>query len=215
MATKGAKNGDLILAWFAAKTGNAAYFEKERFLKDPASMGELPRHAGAGLVWLSQFEDKGKNPLPLAWKGEGENPVVFFRSDDNDEGQFYFGGKGGHGKVNHGNMDAGSFIFELQGVRWVIDPGNQGYHALEKTGFNLWGRCQDCQRWTLLTKNNFGHSTLSVNNSLHDVEGFAAIVDFKAGNQPEATLDMGKVFGGKLKNASRRFVKENNRFPSG
>lgn len=208
---KRGKNGDMILAWFATKTGNPAYFEKDRFLKDPEAMGKLSRHAGAGLVWLSQFDASGKNQPPLAWKGEGDNPVIFFTSDQNDDAQYYFGGKGGRGSVNHGNMDAGSFIFELDGVRWVVDPGNQGYHDLEKTGFNLWGRCQDCQRWTLLTKNNFGHSTISVNNALHEVDGFAAIVDFKAGEQPEATLDMSQVFGAKLKNVTRRFLKESNR----
>jgi hypothetical protein len=41
-------------------------------------------------------------------------------------------------------MDAGSFIFELNGVRWVIDPGNQEYYELEKTGFDLWAYCQSC-----------------------------------------------------------------------
>src|SRR3546814_7782221 len=72
-------------------------------------------------------------------------------------------------------MDGGSFVFELDGVRWVVDPGNQSYNELEKTWFNLWGSCQDCERWTLLTKNNFGHSTISVNGELHRVDGMATI----------------------------------------
>ena len=207
---KRSENGDLTLSWFAAKTGNPIYFEKEKFLRAPGTMGKLSRHAGAGLVWLSQFDEGGESQLPLAWKGEGDNPVIFFRGNDGDDRQYYFGGKGGRGTVNHGNMDAGSFIFELDDVRWVIDPGNQRYHDLEKTGFNLWARCQECQRWTLLTKNNFGHSTLSVNNALHEVDGFASIVNFKAGDKPEATLDMSEVFGNKLKNVTRRFLKENN-----
>ena len=37
----------------------------------------------------------------------------------NDPMQYYLGAKGGKGSVNHGNMDAGSFIFELNGLRWV------------------------------------------------------------------------------------------------
>jgi hypothetical protein len=203
------ENGDLTLAWFAAKTGNEMYFEKERFLRDPQAMGELARYAGAGLVWLSQFESTNERELPLVWKGEGDNPVVFFRGGEDDPRQYYFGGKGGRATVSHGNMDAGSFIFELDGVRWVIDPGNQSYHELEKTGFNLWGNCQECERWTLLTKNNYGHSTLTVNNALHVNNGFAPIIDFKESNQPEATIDMTEVFGGKLQSATRRFVKEN------
>ena len=199
------KNGDIILAWFAGKTGNAGFFEKDRFMRPPSDMGKLSRHAGAGLVWLSQYEAGSAKELPRAWKGHGSNPIVIFR---NDEG-YYFGGKGGRGTVNHGNMDAGSFIFEWGGVRWVVDPGNQRYHDLEKTGFNLWGRCQDCERWTLLTKNNYGHSTLTVNDALHKVDGFASIVDFKEGRQPEMTLDMSEVFGGNKNTFMRRFAKEN------
>jgi len=202
------ENGDITLAWFAAKSGDDIYYEKERFLKAPEEMGDLSRFAGAGLVWLSQYESKGESSLPTAWKGEGANPIVIFRGEGKEG--YYFGGKGGRGTVNHGNMDAGSFIFELNGVRWVIDPGNQSYHQLEKTGFNLWGRCQDCERWTLLTKNNFGHSTLTVNDKLHHTDGFASIQDFKDGDQPETTIDMTKVFGEDLENATRRFVKENN-----
>ena len=76
-------------------------------------------------------------------------------------------------------MDAGSFIFELNGVRWVIDPGNQEYYELEKTGFELWTYCQSCQRWTLLTKNNFGHSTITINNALFVNSGLAPLIDFK------------------------------------
>jgi hypothetical protein len=201
------QNGDFTLAWFANQTGDAAYFEKERFLQPPQEMGQLDRHAGAGLVWLSQFEAKKESQLPLAWKGEGANPIVVFRDTTR---QYYFGGKGGRGTVNHGNMDAGSFVFELDGVRWVIDPGNQNYNDLEQTGFNLWGKCQDCERWTLLTKNNYGHSTLTVNDALHVVDGFGSVADFKDGDQPEATIDLSEVFEGKLASATRRFVKENN-----
>lgn len=205
---KRSENGDLTLAWFAAKSGNAGFFEKERFLRNPADMGKLARHAGAALVWLSQYEASGATALPTAWQGGGANPIVFFQGGPNDSRQYYFGGKGGRGMVNHGNMDGGSFIFELDGVRWVIDPGNQGYHDLEKTGFNLWGRCQDCERWTLLTKNNYGHSTLTVNNALHQTEGQSYITDFKDGSKPEATVDMTAAFPDLLKKAHRRFVKD-------
>lgn len=107
-------------------------------------------------------------------------------------------------------MDAGSFIFELNGVRWVVDPGTQSYYDVEKTGFDLWGSCQECDRWKLLTKNNFGHSTLTVNNALFNANGFAKIIDFKKSDQPEATIDLTEVFNGNLKHATRKFVKENN-----
>lgn len=205
---KRGKGGDMTLAWFAAKTGNRAFFEKERFLMPPDQMGKLSRIAGAALVWLSQYEEKGEEKIPTAWKGEGANPIVIFTGGENDPNGYYFGGKGGRGMVNHGNMDGGSFIFELNGVRWVIDPGNQSYNELEITGFDLWGRCQDCERWTLLTKNNFGHSTISVNDALHNTEGLVTLTDFMEGDQPEATFDMSATLSGQVARASRRFVKD-------
>ncbi len=202
-------DGDITLAWFAKQTGNPLYLERDKFMIAPSAMGKLPRLCGAGLVWLSQFDASAAEPIPLAWKGKGSNPVIVFRSEDGTSG-FYLGAKGGRGSSNHGNMDAGSFVFELNGVRWSVDPGNQDYNALEKTGFDLWGRCQNCQRWTLLTKNNFGHSTVTINDQPHLVDGFADLIDFNSGNMPEATFDLTPVFGNNIKTYSRKFVKESN-----
>ncbi len=205
---KRGEGGDIILAWFATKSGNKQFYEKDRFLKSGDDMGELSRLAGASMAWLSQYKEKGGEKLPTAWKGEGSNPVVIFTGGENDPHNYYFGGKGGRGMVNHGNMDGGSFIFELNGVRWSVDPGNQGYHELERTGFDLWGRCQSCERWTLLTKNNYGHSTITVNDSLHRTEGLVTLKEFKAGNNPEATFDMTETLRGQVKSAFRKFVKD-------
>lgn len=205
---KRGKNGDIILAWFAANTGNKEFFEKDRFLMPADKMNKLSRLDGAGLVWLSQYEEGNMNEVPIAWKGEGANPIVIFKSKEDDPHNYYFGGKGGSGTVNHGNMDGGSFIFELNDVRWVIDPGNQAYHDLEKTGFNLWSKSQDSERWTLLTKNNFGHSTITVNNQMHLVDGKSTIVDFNDGEQPYAVIDMTPTFEGLLAKAHRKFTKD-------
>ena len=203
------RNGDITLAWFAAKTGNKTYFEKDLFMRPPDRMGNLSRLAGPALVWLAQYEEKGEETIPNAWKGDGDNPVVFFTGGEHDPNQYYFGGKGGNGGVSHGNMDGGSFVFELYGQRWVIDPGNTGrYGRIERTGFGLWQMGQDGDRWKLLNKGNFGHSTISVNNQLHVVDGKATIIDFKDGTNPEATIDLSPTFGGLLKSATRRFVKD-------
>lgn len=199
------RNADVVLAWFASKTGNKAFFEKERLLQEPEKVGRLSRLGGAALTWIAQYEEKEGVEVPHVWYGRGHNPIVIFTGDNG----YYFGGKGGHATISHGNMDAGSFVFELEGVRWVVDPGNQDYHELEKTGFNLWGSCQECQRWTLLTKNNYGHSTLTVNNQLHKVNGHATLLDVKEGAQLEATFDITAPYEGLLKSAKRTFTKEN------
>lgn len=206
--SKDADNGDVVLAWFAMKTGNQLYLEKDKFLKSPESMGKLTRLAGPGLVWLSQYKQKCRTILPLAWKGDGVNPIVIFQGTEDDPGNYYFGGKGGRASLSHGNMDAGSFVFEIDGVRWVIDPGTQGYNNLEQTGFKLWDMCQDCQRWSLLTKGNFGHSTLTIDDSRFNTEGSATLINFASGSKPEASFDMTEIFRGHLKSASRKFLKD-------
>jgi len=200
--------GDITLAWFAQKTGNSVFLEKGKFLKPPEKVGKLSRLAGPGLIWLSQFEEKTKTELPLIWKGDGTNPVVVFRGGKDDQTGYYFGGKGGRANLSHGNMDAGSFVFELNDVRWVIDPGNQDYNELEQAGFDLWGMCQDCQRWSLLTKGNHGHSTLTVNDQRFKVNGYAPIIDFKTSPVPEATIDMTEIYNGNVKSANRKFIKD-------
>jgi hypothetical protein len=72
----------------------------------------------------------------------------------------------------------------------------------------LWGNCQTCDRWKLLTKNNFGHSTLSVNDSLFFNEGYAPLISFKDGINPEAVFDLTPLYFGNLKSAKRTFLKE-------
>ena len=215
-------NPDVTLAWFASKSGDELFFERERFLNPTHSfkiqkntmqtaakeIGRLRRLNGAGLVWVAQYEKQKESELPSSWKGGGTNPIAVFTGGSDDPYSYYLGCKGGSGTVNHGNMDAGSFIFEINGERWVTDPGNQAYHDLEKTGFDLWNKAQDSQRWTLLNKGNFGHSTITINNQLHKVDGKATIVDFKQGEKPEVTFDLTPVFEGVLKSSKRKFTKE-------
>lgn len=205
---KRSEAGDVTLAWFAAKTGNKTFFEKDRFLLPITNLGELSRLSGAALVWMSQFEEKNSVKVPQNWKGEGDNPIVIFTGGENDTRNYYFGGKGGRATTSHGNMDAGSFIFELNGVRWSIDPGNQNYNTLEQAGFDLWGSCQDCQRWTLLTKGNHGHSTITVNDERFINNGFAPLINFSDGLKPEALFDLTAVYGGNIKKAVRKFQKD-------
>ena len=94
----------VTLAWFATKTGNSMYFNEDYFINDLYHHRTSDRFLAPGLVWVSQYEPKGQTQLPSNWKGEGANPVVVFRGDKNDSGQFYFAAKGGKGTTNHGNI---------------------------------------------------------------------------------------------------------------
>jgi len=202
------KDGEdsVLWSWFAAKTGDALYFDKD-FFEKPVEAG---RFAGPGLIWLSQYSQRKITELPPNWHGNGVNPVAVFRGDKKDPGHYFLAVKGGKANLSHGNMDAGTFVFELDGVRWVLDPGNQPYYPLNKIGFKLSDHTQNGERWTLLTKKNQGHSTITVNDARFLVNGQATITDFKDAGIPEVTIDMTPLYGSNLKSASRRFVKENN-----
>lgn len=201
-------DGDILLAWFAAETGKSMYYEKEKFLT-PAKEMNLSYMTGAALSWMCKYKERIKDTPPAVWVGRGKTPVAVFRGTNNNS-DYYFAAKGGCGAVSHGNMDAGSFIFELNGVRWSVDPGTQDY-LIGEQGFDLWRQCQECQRWELLTKNNFGHSTVTVNNDRHIVNGYALLKKYKKGRKPEVTFNLTPTFKGYLKSAIRKFTKNSDR----
>ncbi len=206
-------NGVVNLTWFAAHTGNPLYYDSSYFMDDGGERRNS-RFDGPAMVWLSQYEPGELRPLPLIWHGQGKNPLAIFRAGDNDPDMFYLATKGGRGSLPHGHLDAGSFVFDLDGVRWSVDQGMQSYADIEQTGFNLWGRTQDAERWTLQAYNNYGHSTLTVNDALHRADGSAPLTNFKDGEEgedPEAAYDLTEIFEGQLQGATRRFVKEGSR----
>jgi rhamnogalacturonyl hydrolase YesR len=203
-----------LLSWFASKTDNGIYYNPDQLkltLDTASTSGINPSKLnGAALTWLIKAKRSNIEPLPLSWKGDGLNPLIIFRSARNDASEFFLGAKGGRANLSHGNMDAGSFVFDLNGVRWSVDLGMQDYTSLEAVmGVEgLWYNGQNSQRWTLLSKNNFGHSTLTVNDQLHVVDGFASLINFKESDiHPEGEFDLTRAFEGQLKSAKRKFIK--------
>jgi len=201
-------DGDILLAWFAVQTGESMYYEKNKFMT-PANEIRLSYLTGAALAWMCKYKELSTEQPPTVWVGKGKTPVAVFRGTGKNS-DYYFAAKGGCGAVSHGNMDAGSFIFELNGVRWSIDPGTQDY-LIGEQGFDLWRQCQNCQRWELLTKNNHGHSTLTVNGERHIVDGYAIVEKYQTGKNPSVTFDLTPAFKGQLKSAFRTFKKDSDR----
>jgi hypothetical protein len=207
-ADKPEVDGNIIIAWFAVQTGKRMFYDREKFLT-PAKDIRLSYLTGAAMAWLSQYKETSGEKPPANWVGKGKTPIAVF-SGEGENSDYYFAAKGGCGAVSHGNMDAGSFIFELSGVRWSIDPGIQSYMIGEE-GFDLWRQCQDCQRWELLTKNNLGHSTITVDGKRHIVDGYALIKEQRTGKNPAVTFDLSPTFKGQLKSAFRKFTRDSER----
>lgn len=199
-----------LLAWFAQR--KAISFDEvayEAQLKTAAIDEDAKnRFMAFNLIYVAQVNEQqlGKVKRPIAWSGQGTSPIVVFRTDETEKSLF-LAAKGGRAADNHGNMDVGSFIFELDGVRWSIDPGNQSYNDLEKLmGGELWNNTQNSRRWTLLTKNNYGHSTLTVNGQPHLVDARSTLVSSSLNDkQASVIFDLAPAFGDLIQQAERTF----------
>jgi len=154
------------------------------------------------LIWTDSF-DVSEKPRMVCWKADGSTPVAVLRSGW-DKDAAYIAVKGGSPKGNHAHMDAGSFVFDLDGVRWAKDLGGQNYNRVEQMGISLFNMKQDSQRWLIMRYTNLWHNTLAVDGQLQCVDGNASIVHY-ADNQkvPQVILDLGSVYQGQLAGAFR------------
>jgi hypothetical protein len=191
-----------LMAWFALRDQTPSLYRPDALRTVYAGTEKRSRLAPLALIWIAEYAGPSGGRPPLVWTGQGINPVFTLR--DAVDPSFFLAGKGGRGSINHGNLDAGSFVFDLDGVRWAHDLGSQPYNALEQIGFQLWGKDQNAQRWTLISKNNYNHNTLTVNDSLHRVDGFAALHKI---DERTFAVDMAPVFGDFLDGARRTFTK--------
>ena len=101
------------------------------------------------------------------YSGNGVTPVVMFHTDWTfSESDVYLGVKGGGAGAPHSHMDAGSFVFDAEGVRWAKELPNPSYTSMEgpmiKLGGSLWKMEQNSLRWRAFAYNNRQHNTLTV-----------------------------------------------------
>lgn len=193
--------------WFADRLQDPSllWVEKSRLIQEDAKEHTRNRLLPATMIWNGGVRiNQITAPASNIWVGQGKNPVALMRTSWTNPGAIYVGMKGGSPSVNHAHMDVGSFIMEASGIRWAMDFGMQNYHSLESKGVQLWGRAQDAQRWQVFRYNNFVHNTLTVNNELQRVEGYAAITARAA--KPafiSATTDISELYKGYLQKANR------------
>ena len=91
----------------------------------------------------------GITPYPTA-------DAVTLRTRWQDPEATFIGFKAGEMGASHGNLDAGSFVLDALGVRWVYDLGRDDYALPGYFG---------SQRWTYYRLRAEGHNTLVINPS--------------------------------------------------
>jgi hypothetical protein len=195
-----------VVFWFAktynqpSLTWNVATLWKEAMEHDISDLMR-DRTSVLALMWASSSETS--RPKALSWMGQGINHVALFRTSW-DEDAVFLGFKGGTPRSNHGHMDIGSFVLDAEGVRWAVDLGPESYYKIESRGISLWDRKQGGSRWKIFRYNNFSHNTLTVNQKLQRVDGFAPIIRYSDHRGfAHAVVDMTEVYKGQLAKALR------------
>ncbi len=193
--------------WFASRTKDPSllWVERSRLMNAQGRNFVGNRLLPAIFLWSGGTHiNNVKPPTSTMWTGKGKVPVALIRTSWTDPAAIFVGFKGGAANVNHAHMDIGSFVMEADGVRWAMDFGSQEYESLESKGLSIFGRTQDAQRWTIFRYNNFVHNTLTVNNELQKVSGYAPLTSSSA--KPDfmsAVTDLTEVYKGSLSKAKR------------
>ena len=136
---------------------------------------------------------------PLARKFSGVQDICTMRTAWNDPNAAFLGFKGGYNRANHGHLDIGSFVYEVNGIRWAVDLGMENYNL---PGF--FGN----QRWNYFRTNNRSHNTLVIGDKIQNPAADCKIIQFESGTTPKgviatALVDMTDAYKGQVQQARR------------
>lgn len=200
-------------AWFAsAYEDPAARYELQRGLAEFFRSGEWRpdnnHHRMLPFVCLWYPEDTGSSDpdLPRIWLGKGPNPVAMIRENWDNPDSFFLGFKGNDGSVSHAHMDAGSFVFEDEGVRWAVDLGTQNYNSLESVGLGMWDRRQHSDRWRIFRVGPYSHNLLLIDERPQSATAKADIVHLESTvDEVHGIVDLSPVYTGQADQYQRHF----------
>ncbi|PWU13079.1 MAG: coagulation factor 5/8 type domain-containing protein [Verrucomicrobia bacterium] len=115
--------------WLARRFERPVFAGYERQVAAPAPLD---------LLWSVPGETTPKSvrlPLDKYFRGA---EVAIFRSEWGNPKALFAGFKAGDNKANHSHLDLGSFVFDAQGARWVIDLGSDDYNLPGYFGAQRW-----------------------------------------------------------------------------
>lgn len=195
--------------WFASKLNKPSLLNQEqKFITklNDCDFGEFERLLPSVLVFLKDLKLKStKFPKINFFSTNVGKPLFIYRSGWKDKNDTYLGFVRGSASASHGHMDAGSFVYEKNGVRWAIELGLQEYLTLESKGVDLWNNKQNSQRWEVFRIGNTGHSTLTINREKHLVAGDAKIINtYKKKNNKGVEIDLSSVFSNSVQQVVRK-----------
>lgn len=147
------------------------------------------------VLWLPPAPKNPESP-PLAAAFGGEQAVAMFRTGWSPNST-WFGIKGGTAAASHGHMDAGSFVFDAHGTRWIHDMGAENYNLPAYFGN---------KRWTYFRLQNRSHNTLEIGGKLQNPEAKPCPITQSslAGNPASADFDLTDAYLGSASKVIRK-----------
>lgn len=171
---------------------------KRRMIRNGQGLSDI--FAPLSVLWWPA--KTGGNTLPTSFSGQGAQPLAIWRSSWSDPGAWWFAIKAGGAAHSHAHMDAGSFVLELDGLRWARDLGAQDYSSLESRGIDLWNMKPDSSRWQVFRLSAQAHNTLTLDGQAHSVRGMATL---RMVDEREALIDLSPaLLPGQATRATRR-----------
>ncbi len=156
------------------------------------------------LLWMQPSATAAPPRMPLHWTSEGKVPIALHRTSWDDPAAVFVGVKAGSPAGPHGQMDAGSFVLDADGVRWAVDLGAEGYHRIESRGMQFWSNAQDSDRWRVFRQNNHSHNTLVIDDALQMAAGNTELVRFSDKPAfPHTVVDLSPVYAGQAEAVHR------------
>lgn len=201
--------------WFASKAKDTSLLWYEySYLKklDKYTGSDIDRLLPNILIFSKDIDLSNiKEPKGNFFSGKGLKPVFIYRSGWSNNTDSYLGVVAGSPSIPHGHMDSGSFVYEKNGERWVLDLGLQNYYSLEKEGVDLWNKTQNGQRWDVFRIGNTGHSTITINGKKHLVTGNPEFIEtYQKSDYKGAKIDMTSLYGDDVKNVLRSVYLDKN-----
>ena len=132
-----------------------------------------------------------------------DDVVGTMRQSFTDPNAAFVAYRGGSSAGVHSQLDMGTFVYEADGVRWIVDLGQEAarddYYDKTRGG-----------RWNWLRASAEGHSVLLTGNGGGKPSREAPSMDFSGGGaSPYGTLDLGSAYG--MSDYSRVFQLQNRR----
>lgn len=160
-------------------------FHRPVFAGDELHIAEIFPEMFHLLFYTREHVTPAQANLPLNHLFKGVN-VACLRSSWTDPNAAFVGFKGGNNTSHHAHLDLGSFVFDIDGLRWAEDLGPENYDV---PGYF------SKERWNYYRTRTEGHNTLTSNSSNQNQSAKSTIVAFSPNvNSPFAIADLSDAY---------------------